>query len=195
MIEINGYSIIDSIKQFRNLIFTKLFFSNCKIIRMPIYIRGRNSIEFGENFATGVGCRLETYGNDKWKTKLTFGKNVQINDYCHISAISNVHIGENTLIASKVFISDHNHGNFTSKFDFNIPPTKWVLDNKDVFIGKNCWLGENVIVLPGVKIGNNCVIGAGSVVTKTIEPFSIAVGNPAKVIKTYNKNNLRWQKV
>ena len=54
---------------------------------------------------------------------------------------------------------------------------------KPIEVGNNVWIGGNVVVLPGVKIGNNCVIGAGSVVTKDIPDNSVAVGNPCKVIK------------
>jgi acetyltransferase-like isoleucine patch superfamily enzyme len=52
-----------------------------------------------------------------------------------------------------------------------------------VFIGDDCWIGGNVSILPGVTIGNGCTIGAGSVVTKSIPAFSVAVGSPARVIK------------
>lgn len=52
-----------------------------------------------------------------------------------------------------------------------------------VFIGNDCWIGGNVSILPGVTIGNGCTIGAGSVVTKSIPAFSVAVGSPARVIK------------
>ena len=55
---------------------------------------------------------------------------------------------------------------------------------KPIKIGKNCWLGGSVVVLPGVTIGDGCVIGAGAVVTKDIPENSLAVGNPAKVIRT-----------
>lgn len=53
-----------------------------------------------------------------------------------------------------------------------------------VFIGDDCWIGSNVVILPGVTIGEGCTIGAASVVTKDIPPFSVAVGNPARVTKT-----------
>ena len=55
---------------------------------------------------------------------------------------------------------------------------------KPVTIGDNVWIGGNAVVLPGVTIGSNSVIGAGSVVTRDVPPWSIAVGNPCKVIKT-----------
>lgn len=67
--------------------------------------------------------------------------------------------------------------------------------NAPVKIGKNCWLGEGVIVMPGVTIGDGCVIGAHSVVNKDIPPASIAVGCPACVIKQFNYKTDRWEKV
>ena len=64
-----------------------------------------------------------------------------------------------------------------------------------VKVGKNCWLGEGVIVMPGVTIGDGCVIGAHSVVNKDIPADSIAVGSPARVIKHYNINTKRWEEI
>jgi len=61
-----------------------------------------------------------------------------------------------------------------------------------VVLGDNVWVGSNCVVLPGVTIGNNSVIGAGSVVTKSVPAFCVAVGNPAKVIMQYNPENGEW---
>ena len=66
--------------------------------------------------------------------------------------------------------------------------------NAPVHIGKNCWLGAGVIVLPGITIGDDTVVGAGSVVTKDIPSFSVAVGNPARVIKRYDDALGVWVK-
>jgi acetyltransferase-like isoleucine patch superfamily enzyme len=63
-----------------------------------------------------------------------------------------------------------------------------------VSIGRNAWLGQNVVVLPGVTIGEHCVIGANSVVNSSIPDFSVAVGAPARVIKRYNKETARWER-
>lgn len=61
---------------------------------------------------------------------------------------------------------------------------------KPITVGDNVWFGGNVMVLPGVAIGNDCVIGAGSVVTKSVPPFSVVAGNPAHIIKTLNPNQV-----
>ena len=76
-------------------------------------------------------------------------------------------------------------GWFNQYFDLNIPPIDRPLFSKgNIYIGKNVWVGEKVTVLPGVHIGEGSIIGANSVVTHDIPPYSIAVGIPAKVIKT-----------
>ena len=62
-----------------------------------------------------------------------------------------------------------------------------------VRIGTGCWIGEKVIILPGVSIGEKSIIGAGSIVTKKVPSYSIAVGNPAKIIKKYNFSTHRWE--
>ena len=66
---------------------------------------------------------------------------------------------------------------------------------RPVFIEDNVWIGESVSVLPGVRIGKNSIIGANSVVTKNIPENSIAVGNPARVIKKYNFETSFWEKI
>jgi acetyltransferase-like isoleucine patch superfamily enzyme len=85
-----------------------------------------------------------------------------------------VHIGENTLVAGGSIVLSHDH-------------CKRVGDNQpfltDTYIGKNCFIAVKVIILPGIKIGNEVIVGAGSVVTKDIPSNCIVAGNPAKIIR------------
>jgi acetyltransferase-like isoleucine patch superfamily enzyme len=91
-----------------------------------------------------------------------------------------VEIGEHCMLANGCFASDANH-----RFDDPEKPITWqgFQSKGPTRIGDNCWLGANVVVTSGVSIGERCVIGANSVVTHDIEPFSIAAGLPARVIK------------
>ena len=178
-------------------LFTFFTVKNARILRLPIDIRGKKGIDFGYGLTTGYGCRFESFSEDGSKS-LFFGNNVQINDYCHINALKSVRIGDNVLIASKVFITDLEHGSYVGDENDSQPNSivkDRPLSSKPVVIENNVWIGELCSVLPGVTIGENSIIGANSVVTKSIPPNSIAVGNPAKVIKQFNFETKHWEKV
>lgn len=183
-----------------DVICTKLFISRgARIIRRPAYIRGRKFIQFGKRLTTGVAVRLDAFPSEpEHGVCIVFGDNVQLNDYVHIAAICRVKIGSNVLIASKVFISDHNHGGYGSD-DYHdspdVPPVLRPLRANPITIEDNVWIGEFVSVLPGVTIGKGSVIGTMSVVTKDIPPYSIAVGAPCRVVKRYNFNTKKWERV
>ena len=122
--------------------------------------------------------------NDKRK-RLIFGNNIQLNDFVHISAIERVEIGDNCLMASHIYISDNSHGIYgggENELSPDTPPECREYITSPVKIGKNCWIGEGVIIMPGVTIGDGCVIGAHSIVNCDIPPASIAVGSPARVV-------------
>jgi len=93
-----------------------------------------------------------------------------------------IHIGANTLVASRTTILCHEHVK-RDQIDARNP---WVTDT---YIGKNCFIGVGATILPGVVIGDEVIIGASSVVTKSIPSNSVAVGNPARVIRTGIKMN------
>jgi acetyltransferase-like isoleucine patch superfamily enzyme len=191
------YSLWQLLSMSLNVIRTKMLFKKARIIRFPFDLRGKNYMSIESGFTTGVGCRLEAYPVGENKV-LHIGKNVQINDYVHISAMENVTIGENVLIASKVFISDLNHGSYGTNDIHDspdIPPDKRKLYAKPVIIEDNVWLGEFVSVLSGVTIGKGTIVGANSVVSKNLPPYVIAVGTPAKVVKKYNFETRRWERV
>lgn len=108
---------------------------------------------------------------------ITLGKNVMMNYGCVILDICSVKIGDHTLIGPNTHIYTACH---------SLDPQERINDveyGKTVIIGKNVWIGGNCSILPGVVIGDNAVIGAGSVVTKDIPENVVAVGNPCKVIK------------
>lgn len=180
-----------------SFIVTKLTIPSARLLRQPIDIRGKKGIDFGKQLTTGYHCRFEAHNKDE-NVSLHFGNNIQINDFVHIAALNEVRIGDNVLIASKVFITDLEHGSYVGNESDSLPDSivkERPLSSKSVIIKDNVWLGEHVSVLPGVTIGENSIIGANSVVTKSIPANSIAVGIPAKVIKQFNFETKRWEKV
>ncbi|KQR67653.1 DapH/DapD/GlmU-related protein [Pedobacter sp. Leaf176] len=105
--------------------------------------------------------------------------------------IGPVTIGNHVMMAQNIVISGLNHG----YEDVDIPPSLQKVSCKPILIADNVWIGANSVITAGVALGKHCIIGAGSVVTKNIPEFSVAVGNPAKVIKQYNKQTSSWEKI
>lgn len=112
-----------------------------------------------------------------WPTKLYIGKFSQINSGTAI--YGNVSIGNNVMIAPNCMLAGGNH-NFSN---INIPMRFQGSNEKGIIINDDVWIGANSVVLDGVTIGKGTIVGAGSVVTKNLESYSIYFGNPAKFIK------------
>ena len=192
------YGIAGTLYLAVSLLRTKFIFRRARLIRFPIDIRGKGNIQVGGGFTTGRNCRLEALPVTPGKAKLLIiGENVQLNDNVHITACESVTIGNNVLMASKVYISDVSHGSYSGVRDSSpdIPPADRLLVTKPVIIHDNVWLGDGVCVLPGVTIGYGSIIGANAVVNKSIPSLSIAAGIPARVIKKYNEANKLWERV
>lgn len=164
-------------------------------------ITGLAHIKFGDNFVAGEHLRIEAvseYYGSVYSPEIVIKDNVILNDFVHIGAVNYVEIGNNVLMASKIYISDHNHGNYNGLFQSSPttkPSTRPLNSNSKVIIGDNVWIGEFVTILPGVTIGEGSIIGSNSVVSKDIPANSIAVGAPARIVKKYDFEVNEWIKV
>ena len=190
------YRIIDLPYLLICFIYTKFEYFNAKLIRLPFDIRNKSLIKIGKNFVSGRYCRLEAYnyGSDR----IIIGENVQINDFVHIVANNSIIICDNVLIASKVFISDCNHGSYGKNNIHSSPlisPKDRILTKSSIIIESNVWIGEGVTILEGVKIGKGSIIGSMSLVNKDIPPYTIAIGIPARPIKSFNFQLNKWIKL
>jgi acetyltransferase-like isoleucine patch superfamily enzyme len=105
--------------------------------------------------------------------------------------IGPVKLGNYVMLAQNIVISGLNHG----YEDVTMPPRKQKVVTKQITIEDDVWIGANCVITAGVTIGKHAIIGAGSVVTKDIPQFSVAVGNPARVIKKYNFETNSWGKI
>lgn len=125
----------------------------------------------GKHISIGFGSRINK------NTEL--GENSGIGRNCEI--MSGVTIGDNVMIGPDVYMCTETH-NFS---DTSVPMcTQGFKDRKPIIIEDDVWIGARVIILPGVTVGTGAVIGAGAVVSRSVPPYSVAVGNPAKPIKS-----------
>ena len=138
----------------------------------------------GKNVRFGNNIRIDFYAHGK----LRIGNNCYFVNNNTFLVGDDIIIGDKVLVASDVLIASENH--IPNPESDNIYGE---LAFKPVVIESGCWIAEKVCIMPGVKIGKYSVIGAASVVTKDIPAYSIAVGNPARVIKKYNLNNHLWE--
>jgi acetyltransferase-like isoleucine patch superfamily enzyme len=105
--------------------------------------------------------------------------------------IGPVDIGDGVMLAQNIVVSGLNH----SYEAIDVSPSKQPVSTKQITINDDVWIGANAVITAGVTIGKHAVIGAGSVVVKDVPAYSIAVGNPAKVIKAYNFETNIWEKI
>lgn len=134
-----------------------------------------------------LGARTRLKQNEKYiKPMLIMGNGCNLGQYNHITAVNKIIIGDNLLTGRFVLITDNSHGNFFQDELTIRPSDRPVVSKGSVVIGDNVWIGDKVSILPGVQIGEGCIIAANSVVTHDIPPFSMAAGNPARVIKHEN---------
>ncbi|MBQ7779299.1 MAG: sugar O-acetyltransferase [Clostridia bacterium] len=135
----------------------------------------------------GEGCYIEPPLHANWGGhNVHFGNNVYANFNLTLVDDTHIYVGDNTMLGPNVVLATAGHPIEPSLrekvYQFNIP----------VRIGKNCWLGAGVIVLPGITIGDNTVVGAGSVVTKDLPPNVVAVGNPCRVLRPINERDREY---
>jgi hypothetical protein len=152
-------------------------------IQFPLRLSGEQRIAIGSDVFIGSGSWLHVIDTPSASSPaIVVDDGTRITGACVLSAVSMIHIGENVLIARNVYISDHSH----AFLDPNVPIRKQGLTKiAPVEIGAGAWLGQNVVVNPGVRIGRNAVVGANSVVTRSVPDYSLVVGAPARVIRTW----------
>jgi acetyltransferase-like isoleucine patch superfamily enzyme len=164
---------------------------SCDVTRpASVYIR----IKDGALVAPGVWLTVVRRW-DETEARIVLGRRCSIGRRSTISARNYIEIGDNVLFAPSVLIMDHNH-EYADAFSPILD--QGVTEGGRIIIGKNCWLGYGCVIFCAkgeLTVGENCVIGANSVVTRSVPPRSVVAGNPAKIIKTYDEISGQWRKV
>ncbi|CZQ95756.1 acyltransferase [Trichococcus ilyis] len=162
-------------------------------IGLGITINDFSRISVGKNVYIGHDARcliVKNYHGGVYNPFIKIGNNVSIGNRCSFLSAAPIVIKDNNLIASDVMITSENHGMDPEDSDsYATQP----LVAKPVEIGEGCWIGEKVCILPGVVLGDRCIVAAGAVVTKSFPAYSIVGGVPAKLLKKYNKDTHEWE--
>jgi acetyltransferase-like isoleucine patch superfamily enzyme len=142
----------------------------------------KQSIPFAQGDAKRVGSGAFYMDEIVWLNgeQIEMGDRVGFNHGCYVNGYGGLVIGDDTIIGPGTMIHTANH----EMGDLDRPITGQGWKKAPVHIGRGCWIGMGVCILPGVRIGDGAVIGAGAVVTADVEGYGIAVGNPAKVVKS-----------
>ena len=162
-------------------------FGKNSIIKPFLNFSKAKFISIGNNVNIGNSCRI-TVSTDssgvktksKTKIKIKIGNNVDIGNNTFISANNNIEIGNHVIMAPNVFITDHDHGYKDITKNLHKQP---LTEGGFIKIEDNVFLGIKCSILKNLTIGTHSVVGANSVVTKNVPPFSVVAGNPAKIIK------------
>lgn len=162
------------------------------VIGKGLHLQSPVNIHIGNDVRIGRYGRLASFPIDGHYGQIVIEDNCYIGDFFSVLAGSDITIKENTLIASHVAIVSENHG---VNPEYGVKYAKQPLSGEPTSVGKNCWIGEKVMIMPGVEIGDWCIIGAGSVVTKSVPAYSMAVGVPARVIKQYSFEKHEWIRI
>lgn len=168
------------------------FFGHGSWLKQPDQIYGSSRIFIGDRVRIEKGAVLyavSQYAGISYDGRIVVGKGSFLNRYFNATAAIGIEIGENVACGSNVFLCDFDH-------DYSDPSVGRIdspLSIKGpIKIGNRCWLGANVFVASGVELGEGCVVGANSVVTKSFPPNTVLAGVPAKPIRQWDPSNSKW---
>ncbi|HTZ85303.1 MAG TPA: acyltransferase [Solirubrobacteraceae bacterium] len=151
-------------------------------LSLPVQLVGSKRITIGSRVYFGPGCWLLTHEPEG---RLEVGDDTSIAGYCVLSAAVSVRIGRSVLFARNVYIADHRHG-----FELEDVPIidQPLQDIRPVVVEDGAWLGQNVVLLPGVTVGRGAVIGANSVIREDVPPRSVVAGAPGRLVRRLSEH-------
>ena len=151
-------------------------------------------ISIGNNVSILIGARMEviTKWNDmEYNAGINIEDNVSIGQNFHITSCDNLKIGKNTTILGNVFITNIDH----EYQDINNHILNQNIKYSKTEIGEECFIGYGAAIQAGTILGRHCIVGTNAVVRGIYDDYSVIVGVPARVVKKYNKNNNKWDRV
>ena len=165
---------------------------NNTYIDRTVQIFGWEAVFVGNNSALSEDVWINANKVRSDETRVMIGNNCHIGRRNYFSTATKISILDYSFTGIDCHFLSCGH---ITKSPYTPYLTSGITDGKPIFVGVNCWLTTSVTVLGGVSIGHGSVIGAGSLVNKDIPPFSLAVGNPCKVIKRFNFKDNKWESI
>jgi acetyltransferase-like isoleucine patch superfamily enzyme len=162
-------------------------------VERPQRLIARGSIRIGHGtqiLAHSVMMPIRKYLGQRFTPEIEIGNDVYIGRYVYFTACQKIVIGDGCVLSECVYISDLTHG-----FDprGGLIARQPLASKGPVEIGANCFLGYRVTVMPGVKLGEWCIVGAHSVVTRSFPAYSMIAGAPARLLKVYSPDSQEWK--
>lgn len=161
------------------------------LIRKPLLLRGTRGIQIGKRCGIRDGARIELLPGGPIPPSLEIGDDVSVEQSVHIGCMHRIQIRDRVTIAARCTILDFSHP-YEDVEDESSLVTRVTNDPAPVEIGEGSFLGTGVVILPGVKLGKRCVVGANSVVTRSMPDYTVCAGAPAKPIRRYSPQAKAW---
>ena len=161
-------------------------------IDRPNRISSPQCISVGDRSWIGADALITPileYADKRYTPSISIGRDVYVGPKLYLAAISGVVIEDECVLSEQVYINDCSHG---LRPDAGIIMSQQLVHGGDVRIGKGCFLGYRVAVLPGVELGPYCVVGINSVVTRSFPAYSMLAGAPARLIKKWSATEQAW---
>ena len=164
-------------------------------VRLPRKIPNPGRVRMGADSSIGRFSLLhafDRYAGISHDGRITIGNNVYIGGFAQLHAMHEMRIGDGTVLSDYVYMSDNAHG---------LDPRGGLIMRQPlesrgpVSIGRNVFIGYGCVVTHGVTLGDHCIVGANSVVTRSFGPYSMVAGSPARLIKTYDHDSGQWTPV
>ncbi len=161
-------------------------------IDRPHRISAPQCISVGDRSWIGADALITPiveYAGQRYSPRISIGRDVYIGPHVYLAAIRSVIIEDECVLSEQVYINDCSHGLHPDAGPIMAQP---LVHGGDVRIGKGCFLGYRVAILPGVELGPYCVVGINSVVTKSFPAYSMLAGSPARVVKQWSAAEQAW---
>lgn len=166
---------------------------NKSIVFKPLRLINAHNVYIGDGVRIYKDSRIETverWGEIRYSPRITIGNNTSVEQRLHLICASRVDIGENVVISADVMITDNNHK--YSEINRNV--IQQDLEVIETRIGNYCFIGMGAKIMAGARLGDNCIVGANSVVTGEFQGYTVLAGSPARIIKRYDFEKGIWRR-